>query len=208
MRNSLISVCVVLISAVCAGAWQPAGTGKDGVKQGANQGAPGHEERPEYKLLSDMCGTFDLKMTITPRPGAKPLVVSATATREMVLGGRFMVERVDAKEPMPFGSISYMGFNPDAKDGPRFEVVRMSTSTKCLMPERGTYDAAKKMFTLSGEHEIDGMTGRIRNEIKIADLDHQVVETTLAFEGYSDAMKGMKVPDYHAMTMEYTRKGK
>jgi hypothetical protein len=163
-------------------------------------------QAPEYKLMADMCGTFDLKMTVTPQPGMKPIVMNATATRQMVLGGKFMEEKVEATGPMPFSTISYMGFNAAAKDGPRFEVTRMGNSASCMMPERGTYDAAKKMLTLSGEHEIDGMAGKIRNEINLAEMDHQVVESSLSYEGYAGQYKGLKVPEYHAMTMEYTRK--
>ncbi len=213
MHSNPFAVLSVLAAACAALALQPATQPKPAASPEARKPeskAPEAKAAPsaEYKLLSDMCGTFDLKMTITPRPGAKPLVVNATATREMALGGNFMVERVEAQGPMPFGSVSYMGFNADAKDGPRFEVVRMSSSTRCLMPERGMYDAAKKTFTLSGEHEIEGMTGKIRNEINVSDMDHQVVETWLAFDAYAEKMKGMKVPEYHGMTMEYTRKGK
>jgi hypothetical protein len=204
MKARFVGLGAVLIGAACVFAWQPVkeeAVRSDEARSGMR--SPGLDGP---KLLAEMCGTFELKMTITPRPGAEAIVMMATATRAMEVGGRFMVERVEAKEPMPFSSVSYMGYNPDGREGPRFEVVRMSSSSKCLMPERGTYDAARKTFTLTGEHEMEGMTGRMRNEINVSDMDHQVVETTLAYEGYSGAMKGAKVPEYHAMTMEYTRK--
>ena len=164
--------------------------------------------RAEYKQLADICGVFDVTLKIHPaQPGTEVVVLKGVATREMVLGGKFMQEQLECKDgPTPFSSMSYMGFNAEAKDGPRFEVVRMSSTVNAQMPESGTYDPSRKIYTLKGQHEINGMYENIRNEIKVADPAHQVVETYLSFEGYTEALKDTKVPEYHALTMEYTRR--
>lgn len=161
----------------------------------------------EHKLLASMCGTFDIKATMIPMPGMEPLVMNAVSTREMILGGKFMKEVQEFKDgPMPATSISFVGFNPDAEGGPRFEITRMSSTITCMMPETGSYDAQTKTFTSSGEHDANGMKGRIRVVHTIVDADHEKVDVYLSMEGYAEPYKGMKIPEYKAMTLEYTRR--
>lgn len=196
---------VVAAGAIAALAWsQPE---KQAAKDQGAEGAQASPQRPEYQRLADMCGVFDVTLTIWPRPGMDPLIMKGVSTRQMVLGGKFMEERLEvAGGPMPFSGLSYMGFNAEAKDGARFEVVRMSTTVDCQMPEAGTFDAATRTFSLKGQHEIDGMYGKIRNEINVSDLDHQVVETYMGFEGYSEKFKGVVVPESKGLRMDYTRR--
>ena len=165
--------------------------------------APVIRQRPEVQLLADMCGDFDLKITVWARPDSKPIVLNATAHRQMTLANQFMEERVEGG---PYSSVSYMSYNPDAKDGPRFEVARMSSTAPCIMPETGIYDAPTRTFTLRGEHQLMGMFSRVKNVIDVSDLDHQKVEAFTSFEGYTEKTKDMKVPEYKGALMEYTRK--
>ncbi len=163
-----------------------------------NRTNPGHE------VLMSMVGTFDLAMTM--HGPAQGMVFKCVATREMILGDKFLQERVEVKDgPMPFTSMSIVGFNPDAEGGGRFEVTRMSSMVTCQMPETGQFNAETKTFTLKGSHQVNGMHGHIRVEHTIGDGTERG-EIYLSFEGYSDQFKGVNVPEYHAMTMEYTRR--
>jgi hypothetical protein len=201
-------LCAALAAgAIGAGALhQPEGGMNDEAKQEADQMAQMNALRPEHQMLAKMCGTWDVTMKITPMPGAEPIEVKAVATREMILGGKFLQERVRSDGPMPFSSLSIAGFNADAQGGGRFEITRFSSMVHCQMPETGTYDAATSTFTTSGSHDINGMRGTIRNTVKRHGDDAEHCETYLSFEGYSEQFKGMKVDEYHAMTMDYTRR--
>jgi hypothetical protein len=196
-----------VVVAAAAGGFALAQPEKEAMDGQAQAMAQMNRMRPEHKQLAEMCGVFDVTLTIWPAPGAAPMEIKGVSTREMVLNGQFMQERLEVTGgPMPFSGLSFMGFNADAKDGPRFEVVRMSTTVNTQMPEAGTFDPATKTFTLKGQHEVNGMYGRIRNEINVGDMDRQVVETWLGFEGYSEQFKGMVVPESKGMKMEYVRR--
>lgn len=107
---------------------------------------------------------------------------------------------------MPYSAISIVGFNRDAEAGPRFEITRYSSTVSCTLPETGTYDAATRTFTTSGEHEVNGMRGKMRVVHTLLDGGKEKAEVYLAMEGYADAYKGMKIPEYKAMVLEFTKR--
>jgi hypothetical protein len=203
--QSVVVGAAILAAGMALGLAQPKEPEMQKLEDQAAEMAHMNRLRPEHKLMEQMCGDFEVKMTVMQQ-GMDPMVINAAATRRMIMNGQFLEERVEAAAPFPSSTIAVMGFNADAKDGPRFEVVRFGTMANCLMPENGTYDAAAKRFTLAGEHEINGMTGRVRVVIDMADPAHERAEVHLAMEGYSDQFRGVKIPEYQAMTMEYTRR--
>ncbi len=194
------------------GAEPPATAGEeravtDGAKKPAAQMAAMNAPMSGHKVLESMCGEFDVTFTVHPQPGAEPMSFKATAAREMILGGKFLRETVASDEgPMPFTTMSHIGYNAAAKGGGRFEVVRMSSTGQCMMPERGTFDEETRTFHLSGEHETGGMTGSVRVEHRLLEDGGEWADVYLAFEGYSERFEGVSAPEYKAMTLEYSRK--
>lgn len=163
---------------------------------------------PEQQWMLRQCGTFKVKMTMTMEPGAAPLPpIEATTTREMVLGGRFLMERTESGKSSPFSftTMSMYGFNPDAEGGPRFEIVRYSSMAPCTMPEEGRWDEATKTLTSVGMHQLAGMTERVRVVHRFENDDRGVAEIYFSMEGYSEKTKGVKVPEYKGLVMEYER---
>ncbi|PYJ85373.1 MAG: hypothetical protein DME70_09655, partial [Verrucomicrobia bacterium] len=66
-----------------------------------------------------------------------------------------------------------------------------------IMTMDGTYDAATKTFTYTGEYEMmPGMKEKVRQEIKMPDNDHMVMEY------YEDRGQG----EAKTMEISYTRK--
>ncbi len=167
---------------------------------------------PEHRRLAEMCGTFDVTMRMFHTPESPPLELKATATRTMILGGKFLRETVECAGPIAFTSESIAGYNPDAPPaGERtsagcYEVVRMSSMVLCQMPETGTFDEPTRTFHFSGKHAINGMHGTIRVRHTLESRDREVAVVHLSFEGYSDQFKGVVIPEYKAMEMVYTRR--
>lgn len=163
---------------------------------------------PEQQWMLRQCGTFKVKMTMTLEPGAEPLPpLQATSTREMILGGRFLMERTESGKdsPLAFSTMSIYGFNADAEGGPRFEIVRYSSMAPCTMPEEGRWDEASKTLTSVGMHQLAGMTERCRVVHRFENDDKGVAEIYFTMEGYGERFKGVKVPEYKGLVMEYER---
>ena len=50
---------------------------------------------PEHARLSAMCGTWDIEMTLWPRPGGPGITVKGTSTIRPLLGGLFVEEQIE-----------------------------------------------------------------------------------------------------------------
>lgn len=208
MRISLLAPAVLIASATIGLALaQPDGPPPDRtLEHEAIQMQQRNAPRPEHKWLAQTVGNYNVKMTLTPQPGAQPIVLQAKSVREMMMDGKFLLERLSCDDPRtPFTAMSIYGFNPDGRNGPRFEIVRYSSMVTCTMPEVGKWDEETKSLLSEGEHEVNGMTGHVRVIHRHASQDKFTAETFLSFEGYSDEFKDQKVPEFKAMVMEFER---
>jgi hypothetical protein len=62
---------------------------------------------PEHTRLVAMSGTWDVEMTLWPRPGSAGLTAKATSTIRPLLGGLFVEEKIEgALNGTPFTSSS------------------------------------------------------------------------------------------------------
>jgi hypothetical protein len=160
-----------------------------------------------HALLASLAGTWDVEMTMYPNGDENnPMTMPAVSENRMVLGGKFLEERLRGTGPMPFETMSLTGFNADAKGGPRFECVRLSSMVAAQMPEQGTFDPATRTFTFTGSHDINGMTGTIRNVAVMEGKDRHVVTSYLSYQGYGEKFKDVKVPEHLAMRLVMTRR--
>lgn len=66
-----------------------------------------------HARLADMAGSWDMTVTMWMEPGADPIVSKATATREMVLGGRYLTEVVEGEGLLggPFIGQGWTGYD-------------------------------------------------------------------------------------------------
>ncbi|MGD9690083.1 MAG: DUF1579 family protein [Phycisphaerales bacterium] len=169
-------------------------------------GAPDRQPEPERRMLGESAGVYDVEMSVYLEPGAEPVKIKAKATREMILGGRFLLERLQSTDPeRPYASMCVIGFNPDALEGARLEIVRYNTMSASTMPEAGKWDEQTRTLMSRGEHENAGMFTRVRTVEHHESRDRFTVEVHAAFEGYSLEFKGMKLPEYRTMALEYRR---
>lgn len=205
---SMVVVGVVAAGVVLA---QPATQpdSKPDIKPGPEFGVPGPLPPGfpgEHRLLSELTGNFNVKFSIYTGPDAPPTEVAGAAVRRSTLGGRFLQEQLDVSNaPTPFALETTIGFNPDGKEGERFELMRLSSAAFPMMPERGTFDSPSKAFVFKGEHLIDGKLAKTRTVFSLSSHMTQSIEVYVAYEDASPAKKGVLTPEFKAFAIEYER---
>src|SRR5260370_10479850 len=111
---------------------------------------------PEHKLLKDLAGTFDARVTVILAP-AKNLESKGVMKRQMVLDGRFLHEEYEGSfADRPFKGIGLSGYDTIKK---KYVSVWADSMTNSIMTSEGTYDEKTKSFHYSGE-DMDAITGK------------------------------------------------
>jgi Protein of unknown function (DUF1579) len=161
----------------------------------AKYGAPG----PEHKTLEPLVGTWNTTIKFWMAPGQGPLESQGTVKRKWILGNRFVEEHYDGKAfDKPFKGLGLMGYDRFKK---KYLSVWLDSMSTAIMTTQGTYEAANKTFTFTGE-ENDAFTGGVlktRDVLKIVDQNKHV------FEMYRQGKQG---PEYKMMEISCTRKEK
>jgi hypothetical protein len=160
----------------------------------------------EHRLLAELTGNYEVKFTIYSGSDAAPTEVTGAAVRRSTLGGRFIQEQLDVSNaPTPFALETTIGFNPDGKDGERFELMRLSSAAFPMIPERGKFDGPSKMFEFKGEHLIDGKLAKTRTVFALTSHLTQSIEVFVAYEPLAGAKDAKATPEFLAYKVEYTR---
>jgi Protein of unknown function (DUF1579) len=157
-----------------------------------------------HKLLASMAGTWSYTVKMWMDPKGKPTESTGTAVRKAVMDGRYVSGDYSGKFKMPgadgkMTEMNFQGMSMDGYDNVKKKFVsgwvdNMGTG---IMMMEGTYDAATKAFTFTGEYEMmPGMKEKVREVIKMADKDH------MSMEYYEDRGQG----ETKTMEINYTRK--
>ena len=141
----------------------------------------------EHKVLDVLVGDWQGSVKMWMDPNAAPMESKGTIHREWVLDNHFVHEEVkgDAMQPggAPFHAMGIIGYNTIDK---RYECGWVENMATWITVTDGTYDAAKKTFTFSGEGP-NGMTGLRQQQRMVLDCsnsDRQVITGwTLASDG-------------------------
>jgi hypothetical protein len=137
-----------------------------------------------HKLLASMAGTWSYTVKMWMDPKGKPSESTGTAVRKAVMEGRYLTGDYSGKFKMPgadgkMKEMNFQGMSMDAYDNVKKKFIsgwvdNMGTG---IMIAEGTYDAATKTFTYTGDYEImPGMKSKVRQVIKMADKDHMSME--------------------------------
>jgi hypothetical protein len=137
-------------------------------------------------------------------PTGKPTESTGTATRKAIMDGRYVSGEYSGKFKMPGADgkmmeMDFLGMSMDGYDNAKKKFVsgwidNMGTG---IMTMDGTYDAATKTITYTGEFEMmPGIKEKARQAVKMADNDHMVMEY------YQDRGQG----EAKTMEISYTRK--
>lgn len=149
---------------------------------------------PQHEAFAKKAGTWNqtVKMYM---PGLPPMENKSTATRETVLGGRFLVEKVkgDMGPLGPFEGQGFLGYNNMTKQYDHVWADSMSTG---MMVSHGTA-AADGTVTMTGEY--DDPSGA---KVKTRTVSKMVSDNEEHFEMYE--IHG-SAPEAKTMEITYTR---
>jgi hypothetical protein len=129
-----------------------------------------------HARLAEGAGRWKMSVTSWPAPGAPPQVSMATATREMILGGRYLKETVIGDwGGMPFEGQGLLGYDNVDKSYYSTWIDNFSTG---VMTQKGTCDAAHKRCEFKGtaNDPVSGKQVNSRTVVLHPDPDHEVVE--------------------------------
>jgi hypothetical protein len=104
----------------------------------------------KHKWMGPLVGNWNVEMLVYPGPGAAPIVSKElTATRELILGGRYLREELTGKfAGNPSHRTAILGYN--ALDE-RFELVTIDTFEPGIMFYRGRPHNKAGEISLEGE---------------------------------------------------------
>jgi hypothetical protein len=157
-----------------------------------------------HKLLASTAGTWSYTVKMWMDPKGKPTESTGTATRKSIMDGRYVSGEYSGKFKMPgadgkITEMNFIGMSMDGYDNVKKKFVsgwvdNMGTG---IMTMDGTYDAATKAFTYTGEYEMmPGMKEKVRQVIKLTDASHMTMEY------YEDRGQG----EAKTMEINYTKK--
>jgi hypothetical protein len=157
----------------------------------------------EHKMLAQLVGSYDVKIIVFGGDEKPSAEIVGAAVRRSTLGGRFMQEQLDASNAAsPFALETTLGFNPDGKDGEKWELMRLSSAAFPMMVERGTFDSAGKVWTFKGEHRADGKIVKTRSVLRMESHRNHLLEVFVAYE---DGAGKVTTPEFKAYAIEYER---
>ena len=157
-----------------------------------------------HKLLGQLAGTWSFTTKMWMEPGQPPQESKGTAVRKPIMDGRYYTLDVTGKVAMPgpdgkMKDMDFKGMSLEAYDNTRqkFVTTWVDNMGTGIMMSEGTYDAASKTFTHTGEYQIaPGVKQNIHETVKIIDQDHHTME-------WFEKRGGQEVK---TMEIAYTRK--
>lgn len=189
------------------------------VVTGAALAQPASEPKPtlraaEHVLLGELVGDWDVRVQVYPGPEQTPVETKGVAKRKALLGGLFIEEELEAAAPVAFTLRTTIGFNPDATESRRFELLRLSSHSPAMMSESGSFDRTTKLFTFRGQYASAGQIVRTRTVMQITSAESATIEVFTALDPIPNpevkkdpAEPDPKVtPEFKAYSLEYTRK--
>jgi hypothetical protein len=151
----------------------------------------------EHQRLQAMCGTWDVEMTLWPRPGGPGLPTKATSTIRPLFKGAFVEETIEGTlNGAPFTTMAWTGYNPSIH---AYEATRISSTNAARIAETGAYDEQKKQFELKGDYQLGADTWHQRTVIQQSSPDAMVATSYLSFGA---------VPEWKAVEIKYMRRSK
>lgn len=152
---------------------------------------------PEHARLTAMAGTWDVEMTLWPRPGGPGLTTKATSTIRPILDGTFIEEKIEgALNGAPFTTLAWTGYNTGTH---QYEATRIATTNTARIAETGGYDEKTNQFELKADYPLAGQTWHQRTVIQQSSADAMIATSYLSFG---------TVPEWKGAEIKYTRRAK
>lgn len=150
-----------------------------------------------HKPLAECVGTWNVTWLWWSKPGEQPMESSGTATYEMVLGGRYLKEKVKSEwMGQPFEGEGCTGYDNLKKAYVSTWIDNMGTG---IMISEGEWNPATKTYTWQGEY-VDAMTGKPKKMRMVEKVESADKHITDFFDMGPDGK------EYKSMELVYTRK--
>ena len=149
-----------------------------------------------HKALNPFVGTWDVKVTSWPAPGAPPQVSTGKAEKKWILGNRYLEQRFDGTfMGQPFSGLGYTGYDNVSKQYWGTWMDNMSTG---VMSSTGTSTDGKSWtFNATMNDPMSGKPSTAQEKVTLADKDHHSMEM------WGPAPDGR---NFKMMQIDYTRK--
>lgn len=131
-------------------------------------GSPGDE----HKVMEALIGEFEGSVKFSMTPDMPPMDSKASIKREWAMDGRFVMEHVSGDDAgmggPPFKGLGIVGYNNWDK---KYEMAWIENMASHMSFSSGSYDAAKKAFTMVGDM-LDPMTGKRIKQTTVLDVSN------------------------------------
>ena len=129
-----------------------------------------------HKLLNNMVGTFDAKVTTWMMPGTPPMNSTGTAVNSWIMGNRFIEQRFTGQfMGQPFNGLGYTGYDNIKKTYWASWMDDMGTGV--MNSVGSTADNGKTWkFTATMPDPMTGKDAPMEERITITDKDHHNFE--------------------------------
>lgn len=129
-----------------------------------------------HKALESNVGKWNVKVKHYMKPGEPAVESDATSEVVWIMDNHFIQEKVSGKMmDMPYTGLGTWGYDNMKKKYVSTWVDNMNTA---ILNAEGTYDAASKTFTFTGEcpDPMTGKYGKSRSVQKFTDNDHWTMQ--------------------------------
>lgn len=148
----------------------------------------------DHARLTAMAGSWDVEMTLWPRPGGPGVSAKGTSTIHPLFDGLFIEERVEATlNGTPIATLAWTGYNPATH---QYEATRISATTPARIAETGAYDETTKQFELKGDYALGRDVWHQRTVVQMTSQRAMTATSYLSFGA---------VPEWKAVEIRYTR---
>lgn len=151
---------------------------------------------PAHKVLDTKVGKWTAQMKLWMEPGKAPTTSTGTAESKWILGGRYVEDTFTGTfMGEPFHGRGVTGFDNLKK---KYVTTWIDDAGTGIMHSEGTFDAATKTFTYTGESP-DCMAGKY---VKSRAIDRMVDADHWTMQMYSPGPDGK---EFMNMEIAYTR---
>lgn len=152
---------------------------------------------PEHARLVALCGVWDVEVTFWLQPGRPGVTTQGVSTIRPLFDGLFVEEKIEGVlNGVPFTTLAWTGFNTTTH---QYEATRIASTNTMRIAETGGYDEQAGQFELKADYPLAGETWHQRTVIRPTLPDAMVATSYLSFG---------KVPEWKAVEIKYTRRGK
>jgi hypothetical protein len=156
-------------------------------------GAPGEP----HQRLAKLAGEWDYASKFWPQPGCEPMIGKGVSRAEMIFGGRYLVDRVEAEMMgMPFEGMSITGYD-NVKE--KYVGVWIDSMSTMIMYSEGVWDEEKQAVVMEGEY-MDPVSRKL---VKGRSIDRALDDDHHLFEFYQPGPDGEL---YKSLEITYTRR--